>query len=344
MPLPAVSDAELLAELRILITAGSRLPTLSAREPQLPSLLAFARASPSETFGTTARRLLEYVDRAFRSAERDPDESPIDAEDRSAGLRILFGTHPDYADQPVMVRRVSAAECLLPRSRSASLKADSIYRTHEARWAQLALRCLLSAYGRADGPPRLTYESIERSTSAVVGEHRFIQSVTVHSLARSCVDALTSFRLYVNAYYNRIMRIEVVPLYGVEVPDVVEESAGRFRITLPLREPLSAGETVRWGFMRRYYYDSDATPASADRHEVVNKNGGFTADITVRFDCEVPDLCWKYDKSPLQRAIEPTEGAIVMPDATRTIRFHTGSTTEARWGYGLAWRWDGSRS
>ena len=122
MPLPAVDDEQLLSELRVVITAGSHLPSRPANAPDLPALLLFARARPNEPFSSSAVRLLEMLDRALLEGTRFLSDDALVAEDRVRGLRILFGTHPDYAGESAMVRRINAGEYPGPRqSRSTCL-------------------------------------------------------------------------------------------------------------------------------------------------------------------------------------------------------------------------------
>lgn len=233
----------------------------------------------------------------------------------------------------------SLGEYLLPHRRTASLKADSIYRTHEARWARVALECLLASYGR-ETQPDTRYECVERSCSAVVGPDRRIKAVTTENLARSRIEGLDRLRVYVNIHNNPIDKMTVVPLCGLDEPEVVVDSPGRYRIDFFLRDPLALGEERRWGFVRRYDYGDKPVGTATDRLFVVTKNAGFKADVAVRFDSDPPAVCWTHDGSLLDRRVVPSEDRVVVPDATRRICMTTGTTTRARWAYGLAWRWE----
>src|SRR5262245_30745541 len=129
--LPNCADDTLLAELRTLITAGGRLPTLSDNAGKVAHLLLLSGPEAAEPYAVRARRLLRCLDEALYDGTLDSSDNELTDEQR-LGLRILFGLHADYLDRSVRVRRATAGDFLVPgwEGRRLKDKAGTFYSRH----------------------------------------------------------------------------------------------------------------------------------------------------------------------------------------------------------------------
>lgn len=97
MVLPYCSDDELIAELAVVVSAGWGLPSRPGRAPEVAHLLSLCDDRSMSLFAQSAQRLLVMVDDAIRQgAVEDENGEALVSDDEARGLRILFGTLPNY--------------------------------------------------------------------------------------------------------------------------------------------------------------------------------------------------------------------------------------------------------
>jgi hypothetical protein len=286
--LPAVDDNQLLRELRVVVTAGAHLPDWQQRADEVPNCLHFARSRPNEAFRTTAARFLSLLnDSLISNSEAEDSESALLTPEEALGLRILFGTHPDYYEDRPMKRRKNAAEYLVRRPSNQSIQGDTFYRFHQDTWLRIAVECLRSSYGQAQPGSGFNYEVVSRRSIARVGEKHRIREVEVRNTARSCVNGMNFLRVFLHLPDTEgLDAFDIESIGDLAPPEIFRVDDGSFRLTFTPRQPLSVGEELEWGYVRRYRYKEGTPPLAEDELIVTSKNGGFSIDLTVVFDSQ----------------------------------------------------------
>jgi len=199
---------------------------------------------------------------------------------------------------------------------------------------------LRASYGQEGSESRFKYESVGRRSVARVGSNNRIQEVEVINTARSRIDGLDFVRVYIHLPEVEYLEDFIVePLGDLPYPEVVPQGDASFRVTFTLREKLSIGQELDWGFVRRYRYKRGAPPLSEDRLTVSAKNGGFSIDLKVIFESALPTHVWNFEDSRYRIPGEPTPDNLLMPNESNAVTLSRVSDVQARWCYGIAWRW-----
>jgi len=344
--LPAVADDVLVAALRAVISAGGELGRKPALREQLTPLFQMADARDSEPFPTVARRILDMLDASFRQdmeAFAD-DAEPLLSSDWADGLRILFGTHPEYREADVRVRRICAADLLYPEEGpwTGRYADNRFYKTWEEPTVYLTIPLLRRTYGQEPIDFNRYHESVQRTNTATIGLNRRKREVVARYVSRSVVERLDCAFTHFSAQrtHEGIDEIYFDPLTGVGEPEIKKAAPWVWELRFPLLQPVGLGETFSWSFRRRYTYLAEAPPISPDWLQLNGNVPGFSALIEVAFECDFPEHVWSVathiDRIP--GSYEP-RGRLT-PGTDRMLRFET-SNTRPECGYGIAWSWRG---
>jgi len=344
--LPAVADDVLVVALRAVISAGGELGRRIALRGQLAPLFHLADARESEPFPTVARRILDMLDASFRQnmdAFAD-DAEPLLSSDWADGLRILFGTHPEYRDADVGVRRICAADLLYPEEGpwTGRYGPNRFYKTWEVPTAYLVIPVLRRTYGQEPIDLNRYHESVHRTNTATIGSNRRKSEVVAEYVSRSVTERLDFVVTHFSAQRTHVGIDEIYfePLTGVEEPEIKKTAPWVWELRFPLLQPVGLGETFSWSFKRRYTYFTDAPPISPDWLQLNGNVPGFSARIEIAFECDLPEQIWSVathiDRIP--GSYEPRYR--LTPRKDRTLTFAT-SNTRPECGYGIAWSWSG---
>lgn len=337
--LPAVSDDDLITELRAVVTAGWRLPAQPQHKEDIRHLLSMAKVKSTESYSTTARHLLEMLDETLIRCSEDllgRDGEPLLSEEQSHGLRILFGLPHEYRPKGVDLRRREGGALYLGLD---TIKPDTFYRSYERDALRVVLSCLKAHYGQEQAPSR-SFESVVRRASAVIGTNQRIRSVRFDNVYRSKIDGLDFVRTW---FYLRepeiITKLGIEDLVGVKKDyDIQPRAEGAFRLTFQLSEPAAAGKDVPWGYTRTYEYADTPRKFVEDRIGFSARNDGYLLSATVRFECKPPPLIWTYSRRKQYYEIDPPSESLT-PQSDGSYAFPETIDTSCLQVYGIAWRW-----
>lgn len=340
--LPAVPDAELEKALDKVVTAGWRLPEQPARRQLLEPLLYLASAQSSEPYPTGATRVLRLLDESFRNNADEAlgsGEEPILTNAASTGLRILYGTHPDYRDVGVDTRRKEAAALLFPE-RKTNLKPNSIYKTWQKPAHRLAIECLRASYGQEATPHSRRHESVRRTSWAVVGEEHRQHLVESSHISRALVDDLTHLcTRFTLRDPERIAEVTIEPMQGLGPPDVTSPAPGQYVLSFPVLHVPRLGDEFAWAYRRKCRYIQGTPPFRDGRTTLTGNVRGFAVALSVTFECEPPPLIWKESRHFLRFMGPPNPEDLVQPDESGTVYFPETRDTVPENAYGIAWLW-----
>lgn len=346
--LPAVEVDVLVTALRGVISSGWDLSRRNSERTRLGPLLYMASPRPSESWPALARRVLNMLDRSF---EQNLDETfglrdePLLSDDESSGLRILFGTHPEYHHVGVDVRRESAGDLLYPEQGPWVGRAASFYKTWEEGAAALALECLRASYGQETRGTDLRYESVRRGNSGIVGPNRLMREVVSTHVSRALVEPLEEVVTHFSRQrlHEGTDHIEFEAVSGVGPPDITNPSPWVWELRFPLDEPVQMGVQFSWSFRRRYFYQKDALPHDPDWIHINGNARWFTVTADVTFECEPPPRIWMIN-AHIDRVPGSYEASVSLrPDKTdRVFRIET-SDTRPDYGYGIGWSWSSAK-
>jgi hypothetical protein len=299
----------------------------------------------SELWPSLARRVLTMLDRSFEQNADEPfglRDEPLLSADESTGLRVLFGTHPEYHHVDVVVRRESAGDLLYPEQGSWIGRAASFYKTWEAGAAALALECLRASYGQESRGTDLRHESVRRGNSGIVGPNRLMREVVSTHVSRALVEPLDEVVTHFSRQRLRegTDHIEFEAVSGVGPPNITNPSPWVWELRFPLEQSVQIGERFSWSFRRRYFYLKGAVPHDPDWIHINGNAHWFTVAADVTFECESPPPRIWMINAHIDRVPESYETSVSLrPDETgRVFRIET-SDTRPDYGYGIGWSW-----
>lgn len=340
--LPYCSDDQLLAELTVVLSAGWELPSRPHRAKQVRHLLLVAQDQQVLTYAAAAQRLLHMLDDAFRQAEAAELISPDDEQ----GLRILFGTHPNYRTEPSpTVRREQAADFLVPAWATQRPKkfVETFQRRHQNRALRQALDCLRSAYGQKRVVEEWDYDVVAVHRTYVIGEKRQLRSERVLETIRPNHD---DFDQCGSLHFEHVGG-EVEFSYralsdGLTVltvhPDPQNTDFMQVRFKLP--RSYSAGELCDIEFEQEIKHVAEVTQWPNYYVASQSSSEGVSLTMTAVFKFELPELIWWYVVDPYvdQRLLGPDSETMLKLGEGNAVS-QSWSQAEKRMDYGLKWKW-----
>lgn len=340
--LPAATETELVDALQRVVTSGWHLGYQPAQRKDIQPLLDLVDAGPNELFPDVAMRILQRLDSSLRQNADEalsPGDEPLLTDTQSHALRILFGTHPDYHDTSVDIRRVETATLLMPER---VWKGNTFSRTWEKPTLRLVVLCLRASYGQEEPITSKRHESVRRSTSSIIGVNGRRREVVSEHVSRSMLERLDVIRTRFNCLQDHegISAIEFESVSGVGPPEIVTPQPWEYILRFPLLAPVGLGEQVSWSFRRRYVDLVDANRPQFDWLSLVGNVRGFTVAVDVTFECDPPPSIWRFAMPTARRPGVPGQGEIVRPDANARVTFPEFSDTRPDYSYGIAWTWD----
>jgi len=351
--LPYCRDDELLAELAVVQSAGWGLPSRPARASSIPHLLVLGDDRSGSSYAEAAQRLLVMLDDAIRSgAVEDERGESLVSEDEALGLRILFGTYPNYraVGSPV-TRRADASDFLVAgwQAEPPYDRAGTFQRRHQTRALTLALECLRRTYGQEP--------SLESQTYDVVSKHHWLRIGPRHQIVQTGCSQLIRARQDNLRYFNTseperepqgLLHAELQVLDHPLTPGATliqeedeEEAPGSRVITISLPKPLAIGETAGILWQEDMVYGDDAKVWDDYYSASHTSNDRYELTMTVIFDEEPAHYVWWYEAKPYydKTHLVPHPGQelpIINGQASHTW---TATSTRRYIDYGLQWAW-----
>ncbi len=340
--LPYATDAQLLAELSVVVSVGWELPSRPQRSAEVRHLLLLAQAREPLTYGAAAQRLLHMLDAAIRQGV----EAELITADDEQGLRILFGTHPNYRTEPSpTVRREQAADFLVPGWAVQRPKQfiATFQRRHQSRALRQALDCLRAAYGQRAAVEDWDHDVVAIHRTYVVSEQRQIRLKRTLETIRPRHDHFDEFGTThaehgsdeVEMTYRSLSEAATLLSVG-EDPLNTDFQMVRFK----LQRPHAAGELIDVAFEQEAKYRGDVTRWPHYYVATQTSNDSYSLTMTVRFEGELPEQVWWYVVEPYvdQRLLVPDPNAILRLDEQNSVS-HVWLNAERRMDYGVKWMW-----
>ncbi len=334
--LPPTADAQLLAELAQVISAGWKLINRPQAVERIPHILQIADPMPDDDPSSVATRFLRRFNQAIEGAA---DEGDI-TDDEARGLRILFGLEPSYREASVTVRRANGGSLLLGRD---NVEADSFYRSHEHSATMLALECLRGRYGQEERETAKRYESVKRHSSAFVNEDGRMGSVIIDNVYRALIDDvdIIGASWTVGPIASQLIEaITIEPVSGIENFEYKRRDIGDFELKLTLPAPVAMGSLIPYKYQRFYHYVDDAPPPKKGHVSTMANNRGYKVSLDASFLGRPPPVIWRFSSKKTYIPGSPRMDAHVQPDTDGRVYFPETNETDERSTYGLAWEWE----
>ncbi len=340
--LPYCTDAQLLAELSVVLSVGWELPSRPHRAPEVRHLLLLAQAQEPLTYGAAAQRFLHMLDAAIRQGL----EAELITVDDEHGLRTLFGTHPNYRTEPSpTVRREQAADFLVPGWAVQRPKQfiATFQRRHQSRALRQALDCLRAAYGQRAAVDDWDYDVVAIDRTYVVNDQRQLRLKRTLETIRPRHDEFEEFGTTHAEHGNdevefsyKSLRDTAALLSVGKDPLNSDFQSVRFR----LHRPYAAGELIEVAYEQETRYLGAVTQWPSYYVATQTSNDSYSLAMTVRFEGELPDQVWWYVVEPYvdQRLLNSDPDAMLRVDAHNSVR-HVWLNAERRMDYGLKWTW-----
>jgi hypothetical protein len=354
--LPFCSDEALLAELSVVVSAGWYLPAKPRRAQDVRHLLLLADPGHALSYRDAGQRLLVMLDEALQP---DPeDDHPDTSDDDSTGLRILFGVHPTYRNEPSpTVRRREASDFLVPAwhvypPRDDDTRASTFQRRHQPRALRQALECLRSKYGQAERPGIRDYDVITRRRWYQVAANRQVVRMRGEEIVRVREDNLASFSFSEStrdeegllAARFRVLDHALGPELTLDGITDAPTQPGVRDIRLRLPRPYMTGEVIGASWEETLTFGPDAPRWRRYFGAAEAPNDGAELEVTVTFDddAELPALVWWYIALPGTNEFEIGPGPgerLTLDGGHSTSHRWAAIETERRISYGLQWYW-----
>jgi hypothetical protein len=340
MPLPAVSDSLLLAELAAIVTAGWQLQQQSQHEGDVRRLLeAVPIRSRAGAFRQRAHDLLVMIDEALvdaAAAGDDEIETALLTDDQSTGLRILFGTHPAYRDATARTRRDNCAEYLGDSRRGGGrVSGDTLYKRRQPQLLQLALDAFRQRWGQDPTGTRHRTETETVSVSLRVDDYGRLTNVDCRYRLRARRDRLERCYLRAEVPAGADPKPTVTQLEGAALRHIHEWIPGHLSVALQLEDAVPLAARFEIAFHLTYRYVEPPRRHAFGHYMHWEHNDYYRLSIDCQF-AALPSTCWRFQESLLSY---PEPGFNNVPLAVGADGLVTSDTaaTASRMAHGVAW-------
>ncbi len=273
-------------------------------------------------------------------------------DDEARGLRILFGTHPDYRTEPSpVVRREEASEYLVPGWRALPPKnrAGTFQRRHQARALRIALEHLRARYGQQDRALARNTDVVRQRRWWVVDARRQVSLVGDSELLRCRADRLGSLTIYearhtAPGFVGSRFELRQHPLGTavklVSIEDAVNQPSHR-ALTFELPGEHLAGDLVGIEWEEYISFGPEVTQWESFYVATQSPNDGFVLELSVRFFSEPPEIVWHFvsDAFVDETLLEPETDKVLSLDHEGVARY-AWLNAERRLDYGIKWQWE----
>lgn len=344
--LPAATEEQFAKGFIEVIEAGWALPDLEPKD-EVRFLLELADVPANATYSMRASRFLQMLDRSLRdNVVEIPDgaEEPILTDERSRGLRILYGTHPEYHTARWSKGRQENALPYLFPGRRKPLSVDAFQRspTYRGDIFRLTLSCLIASYGQAEFGSVKARTSLGKFVKAIVGQDHRIESVDIAVTTRLNIDGVPDLPVRYGAHQpERIADVVFEPVDGDIGPPTKGEPYGQgtYRVRFPITRTTLMGDVLKWTYRRRLTYVPGSVLPNEDWECMSARSDNFDLGVEVMFKGEIPPIIWQVRCPKEWRPGRPENSVLLKPDVDQCVTMPPLDKTNGRYSYGIAWRW-----
>lgn len=344
---PQCDEATLLRELAAVVRSGWDLPNRPERERAVSHLLLLAEGR--DGYVERAQYLLRTIDEVLVAAT---DGVTGDDVDEMTGLRILFGTLPEYKLRSVTIRREAASEYLVPKWRTTPPKdrqrAATFAKRHQGKALARVLDLLRAELGSGVGSADAS--SVEAERTYEVDYRRQIVRVAETGIFVATKDDLEGYSWYeprhadlgTTATEFKVLDHPLGPTCQLHSIEDVPFLPNHRQMAVEFDRSLSAGERFALAWEEHISFDGPQTENWIESWvSVGTPTDASRLTMSVRFLADRPAKVWWFTTMP---QVEP--GGVTFKSDQELQPDETGAVTyvfrndPAHTTRGIKWLWE----